>query len=331
MRAILWSLLLLTPFAYGSARTCTDDGQWRNIAPGAWVWSPQGQGDISPRNRGHVRATSVIVHQGEAMVIDPGPSHQHGERTLAWVRCRLKSNVKWVINTHAHAENVLGNSAFSHLQRRGRLDIGASAATFAAMQRRCEQCLAHLKQSLGAGLMRNTRIVLPNRRLTNASVLSVGTRQLQVLLLENAHTESDTVLWDPKQRLAWVGGLVYEGRVPELTQGSLEGWIAALHRLEDLRPLALIGTSVSRATYESTPAGLGYTRRYLESLRTGVLSVLDAGKHASEATEVQLPEYAASAGYTSRHGLNVQRAWREMESIWMNAATPEPSAPDISR
>ena len=121
MKILFWTLLLLTQLAYGGVRTCKDDALWRNMGAGVWVWTPQAQGDISRRNQGHVLATSVIVDGGEAMVIDPGPSHRHGERTLAWVRCRWQSEVKWVINTHAHAENVLGNSAFKQKQSAGRL------------------------------------------------------------------------------------------------------------------------------------------------------------------------------------------------------------------
>lgn len=331
MKIFFWTLLLLTQLAYGGARTCKDDALWRNMGAGVWVWTPQAQGDIGRRNQGHVLATSVIVDGGEAMVIDPGPNHRHGERTLAWVRCRWQSEVKWVINTHAHAENVLGNSAFKQKQSAGRLHIGASASTLSSMQRRCEQCLAHLQKTLGPTLMRHTRIVLPNQRLANGSFLTVGSRQLQVLLLENAHTESDTVVWDPKERMAWVGGLVYEDRVPELAQGSLEGWLAALQKLDELRPLVIIGTSVSRISHDGRHEGVIYTQNYLQALRSSLLSVLDAGKHAGEGTEVQLPEFTVSAGYASRHGLNVQRAWREMESVWMNQATPEPSAPDVRR
>lgn len=323
--------MLLAPFAYGAARTCPGDEHWHPVGSGVWVWAPKEQADISRHNLGHVLSTSVIVDGGDAMVIDPGPSHLHAEKVIAWVRCRWQSNIRWVINTHAHAENVLGNSAFWRMQRSGRLDIGASASTLEAMQRRCKQCLAHLQETLGQQLMQSTRIVLPNRRLLNGSILPVGARRLQILLLENAHTESDTVLWDPIHRLAWVGGLVYESRVPELAQGSLDGWLSALQKVEDLRPAAVIGTGVTLALDGNPPAGLLYTRRYLSALRTAILKLLDTGKHASEGADVQLPEFSASAGYSSRHSLNVQRGWREMESVWMNAEPTEASAPDVRR
>lgn len=318
MKHGLWLLLLLLQVGSAWGKACAHDEHWREIASGTWVWLPTVQADISTRNRGHVLATSVIVDQGDAMVIDPGPSHRHGQQVLDWVRCRWHAQVKWVINTHAHAENVLGNSAFAKLQSTGSLHIAASLATHEAMQRRCEQCLAHLRDVLGPKLMRRTRIVLPNRTLQAGERLTVGSRQVEILLMENAHTESDTVLWVPSLSTAFAGGLVYEDRIPELAQGSIDGWLKALNALENLRAATVVGTGLSTSQMMQVPSSISYTRRYLAGLRSRLLQGLDSGHHASEAIPMDIPAYATSAGYQSRHAHNVQRGWREMETYWMN-------------
>ena len=61
---------------------------WRALAPGAWVWLPPDDGDVSPANAGHVLPTSVLVSGRQALVIDPGPSHRHGERVRRSLACR---------------------------------------------------------------------------------------------------------------------------------------------------------------------------------------------------------------------------------------------------
>jgi len=68
--------------ATGPSPDCqaVDAVPWQPVAPGIWVWPAAENGEVSPANAGHVLPTSVVVSRGEALVIDPGPSHRHGLR-----------------------------------------------------------------------------------------------------------------------------------------------------------------------------------------------------------------------------------------------------------
>lgn len=302
---------------------------WQNVAPGVWVWLPERPGEISPENLGHVLPITVIVDAGQALVVDPGPSYQHGLRVRSSLACQLGAQVRWVVNTHAHADSVLGNSAFADLQALGLLDIAATAGTREAMQRRCEQCLSSLTGTVGAAAMQGTRIVLPNRMLSEGETLAVGRIRLQVMEVRNAHTESDLLLWEPRRRVLWAGGLLYEGRIPELAQGSLNGWLGALPRLTALRPAVVVSTALSVATDASAlPPILEATRHYLQALRMSVLQAMEAGLDSSDVRSIQFPDFVHWAGYRQRHAFNVQRAWRELEPEWLDAS---PSVPDVRR
>ena len=306
--------------AAGPSTDCqaADAVPWQPVAPGIWVWPAAENGEVSPANAGHVLPTSVVVNRGEALVIDPGPSHRHGLRVRASLACRFKARVRWLVNTHAHAENVMANSAFADLLEAGQLEILASAATRRAMQQRCPDCLASLTTRAGATAMAGTHIVLPSRTLAVGDRLRVGLLSLRVQAVENGHTEGDLVLWSARHRVLWAGGLVYDGRVPELAQGSLDGWLAALPRLQALRPRQVIGTVWSRApAAEAPPPALGATERYLKGLRARVLLAMDQGHQPQETAWGELPAYRDWAGYSERHGFNLQRAWRELEPVWM--------------
>lgn len=341
-----WMLLLgwffslgLTPQAAQAAPSgCADVApvDWQSVAPGVWVWLPEQLAEISTANQGRVLPVTAVVDAGQALVVDPGPSHQQGLRIRRSLACQLGAQVRWIINTHAHAESVLGNSAFADLQKKGLLDIATSAGTRKAMQRRCEQCLQSLITLVGAKAMEGSRIVLPNQILREGQTLQVGRIRLQVMQAENAHTESDLLLWAPERRVLWAGGLVYEGRIPELAQGSLNGWLNILPRLAALRPKVVVGATLSVATdAASLPTSLEATGQYLQALRLSVLQAMDAGQDGSDIGAIQLPDYAGWVGYRQRHGFNVQRAWRELEPEWMEAVRPAsaavPSIPDVGR
>jgi len=303
---------------------------WQPVAPGIWVWPAAENGEVSPANVGHVLPTSVVVSRGEALVIDPGPSHHHGLRVRESLACRFKARVRWVVNTHAHAENVMANSAFADLLQTGQLEILASAATRSGMQQRCPDCLASLTTRAGATALAGTHIVLPSRTLVVGERLRVGALSLVVQAIEPGHTDGDLVLWNARHRVLWAGGLVYDGRVPELAQGSLDGWLAALPRLQALRPRQVLGTVWSRAPEAGDPPpALAATKAYLAALRARVLLAMDEGHQPQETAWGDLPAYRDWAGYEARHGFNLQRSWRELEPVWMERSVP-PAPPAAS-
>ncbi|WP_302173942.1 MBL fold metallo-hydrolase [uncultured Hydrogenophaga sp.] len=293
---------------------------WRELAPGVWVWEGANQ-EVSPANAGHVAPVSVVVDAGEALVIDPGPGLLHGLRVRASMACQFQARVVQVVNTHAHAENVLGNAAFADLP------IAANAGTHEAMVARCPDCLESLTLRAGRDAMAGTRIVWPSRLLRAGDVLSVGRMSLQVLASERGHTASDLVLWLPQQRVLWAGGLAYDGRLPELAQGSIEQWLAALGRLQQRQPRWVVASRVGDAGL------LQATRHYLQTLRQRVLAAMDAGRHAGELQAVAMDEWAGWVGFEERQGFNTQRAWRELETVWMDqplspGASPVPASVD---
>lgn len=330
MKRLVWLLWAVCALAQAGApaRGCeaVDRVPWQAVAPGVWAWSPAAPQEISPANAGHVVPVSVLIDGTEAMVIDPGPSHHHGLRVRASLACRFGAQVRWIVNTHAHAENVLANSAWADRIAAGQTTVLATAGTRDAMEQRCPACLGSLTARAGADAMAGTAIVWPTRTLAEGDVLGVGAQRLRVLRVEQGHTDSDLVLWHAAQGVLWAGGLVYGERLPELAQGRVDGWLTALDRLETLKPRHVIGAVVSSGLAGGSPPALAATRGYLQVLRARVLDAMDQGRHAGETGSVQMPvDYRAWAGFDERQGFNVQRAWRELEAVWMQRAPPAPT------
>lgn len=317
--AALWALLCW-PLARAADDCQTlEPVPWRAVVPDVWVWLPPEVADVSPANGGHVMPVSVLLAGPQAMVIDPGPSLAHGQRLRRSLACRFGAQVRWIVNTHAHSENTLANSAFAAEIADGRIEVLASAATRQGMSLRCPDCLASLIHRAGEPAMAGTHFVLPTRSLAEGEVLQVGRLQLRVMGVEHGHTEGDLVLWEAQDRVLWAGGLVYQDRVPELAQGQLQGWLSALDRLQALAPRQLISNVWSVAPADGgPPPALAATRAYLQSLREATWQAMDQGVQPQDTGRVDLPAFRAWAGYQARHGFNVLRAWRELEPQWMD-------------
>ncbi len=282
---------------------------WQRIGTGVWVW-PGAAEDINPGNRGHVASQVLIAQDRSATLIDPGPSFAHGIEVIRSARCELGLEIGRVLNSHAHAENVLGNAAF--VQPEGdAVTIEATAATRAAMGQRCEQCRIAIAHATGDPELAATPIVLPEPRVQRSQRWGSDSGDWLTLEFRSAHSESDLAWWNERGRILIAPGLVYQDRLPELAQGSLLGWVVALRELDRLQPERLVG---NRPTSRS---GLAATLRYLCDLERTVIRALESGLSAAEATRLELPAHRPLTGHAERHGFNLQRAWREIEPRWI--------------
>lgn len=288
-------------------------------------------------------ATTVVLGQGaERTVVDPGPSHLVGQALHKSLWCQQGARVTALINTHAHAEQVLANSAMA-------VPVSALAGTALAMQRRCPQCLASLTRELGEAAMQGTRIVWPQIVLHEGQWLQIGERAWRVQEMRQAHTENDLVLWSPPQGMSvkaqlqggvvLAGGLV-DGRWPVLAQGSVLGWLAALDRLKTMQPDWLIGQHLVAGPQQVQPA-LQRQFNYLCRILGHAWSRLELGQ--SEAEGVQdlvppldwpTPDVGQTQAWRQQHLFNQRRAWREAEQLWLDQqAWPRAcgSVPDVRR
>jgi glyoxylase-like metal-dependent hydrolase (beta-lactamase superfamily II) len=262
--------------------------------------------DADSSNRGRVVNTGFVVGRKGVIVIDSGANHRHGKAILAAVARVTRKPVKLLINTHAHPQNVLGNSAFAE---RG-IPILASAATVTAMAERCPGCLASLGQSVGDEAMRGTRIQLPDSTVAESQMLKIAGRQLHLLHLGHAHTEGDLAVFDGATGTLFSGDLVYRGQVPHLSEASSAGWIAALDRGVEL-PIRIL---IPGRGPVGGPGDLAPIRRYLSELRRLVAAAYQQGRSADEAIELAgLAKFSGWQGYAARHGRNVQHVYFEIE------------------
>ncbi len=275
------------------------------LANGVFV-IPAPLADSTPENHGRVVNSGFIIGRDGVIVIDSGANHRHGEAILATVARVTPKPVKLLINTHPHPQNVLGNSAFAE---RG-IPILATAATVAAMDERCPNCLASLRQSVGDEAMRGTRIRLPDTAFAASQMLEIAGRQLTLLHFGHGHTEGDLVVFDEASAALFSGDLIYSGQIPHLSEADTAGWIAVLNHVAGLPIRILIpGRGPVGAAGDLAP-----TRHYLSELRQRVSAAYHDGRSADEAIRLaELQEYAGWHGYAERHGRNVQHVYFEIE------------------
>jgi glyoxylase-like metal-dependent hydrolase (beta-lactamase superfamily II) len=277
------------------------------VLPGIAVRHPHWP-SLDTNSRPHW-VSSVVLWQGhQAVVLDPGATHCSGlELQSAMLRLAGQPlQVSLLINSHAHAEQVLANHAWQ-------APVAALAGTQMAMQQRCADCLAALTQDLGEPALRGTRIKLPEQVLEHGQLVQAGGRHWQVLEMPMAHTQSDLLLWSADDAVLLAGGLI-DGHRLVLAQGRVVGWLQALAHMEALQPRWLIG--------QHLVAGPGQVQAAIGQQREALCDLVRRSWQGLESwqTEAEVLAQAPTQGSAADRLLarfNLGRAWREMEALWL--------------
>ncbi|MGZ3288272.1 MAG: MBL fold metallo-hydrolase, partial [Xanthobacteraceae bacterium] len=125
-----------------------------------------------------------------------------------------------------------------------------------------------------------------------------------------AHCDGDLILHIPRQKVAFLGDLLFVGRFPWLGDCDLDGWITCLDRV-----LALdIETVVPGHGGLSTLKEVADFRELLAALRAGVHSAIALGL-SEDATvqEVGFPQYAAIPRYHEWLPPNLRATYRYLK------------------
>ncbi len=257
----------------------------REVAPGVLVHEAP-VALAAPANEGGIANLGIVIGQDAVAVVDTGGSLAVGRRLLAAIRARTGLPVRYVINTHAHPDHVLGNAAFEGAE------VVGHRALPDALRARAERYIEANRALVGPAFA-GTRIVPPTRLVDGPLALDLGGRRILVEAWPTAHTNTDLTVLDEATGTWFLGDLLFLRHVPAL-DGRLQGWLDTLARLRS-RPAARAVPGHGPAAVP-WPASAEPVTRYLERLRADVRAGIRNGD--------TLRDTAAAAG-------------REEASRWM--------------
>ncbi|QSN63183.1 MBL fold metallo-hydrolase (plasmid) [Caballeronia sp. M1242] len=275
------------------------------IAPGVYAFI--GTGDaVAPENHGIVANNGFIVGKSGVTVIDTGPSYRYGRAMIEAIRKVTPLPVTLVIITHQAPEFVFGAAAF----RDRNVPILAHVRAAQLIHDRCSICLANLRKTLGEDEMAGSRVTVPDRTIDGTTEIENGGRKLQLLHFGPASTPGDLAVLDTETGVLFAGSLVSNGRIPELRNEQIPGWLAAL---ENLRALDL-NTVVPAFGPPLRGDAILQTGLYLRELDASVKQAYKSGMSLTQAMHaVQLPTFSGYKLYTTAQPQNVQRIYLQLE------------------
>jgi len=272
------------------------------------------------QNQGYMVNSTLIVGDRGAILVDSGGSDEVGWHLAGTVLGITSKRVTHVINTHAHGDHYLGNTAFPGAR------IVSSEACRKAVEEHGHEWIAMMEEAVGRKLP-GTRAVpaaeaIP-RGITGTSIQGV---RIVFWVPPGSHTDGDLIIYLPDDKVLIAGDVLVNGVVPTLQDGFLRNWIATLDTMQTLDVERFVPGHGPLMKAPDVKA----LRDALEKFRAGV----EAGYRLG-LSEVETRKALELSGWEKLErayviGRNVNRAWLEAERESFEEKEKKVTAPSPS-
>ncbi len=178
---------------------------------------------------GSSNASFLVTEEG-VIVVDTRQHVRDGEDLIARIRKVTDKPIKWVINSHFHADHYLGNPAFKALGA----TIVAHSDTAALMQR------MHSKEVARRGKFfasrgydpKDVKLVMPDVTFENEMTIRLGGKEVRLLYLGAGQNPGDTFVVFPHDRaIQTPGAFARRSWANTVFTPSVEDWIGVLKKI----------------------------------------------------------------------------------------------------
>jgi len=206
----------------------------------------------------------VIIGSRDVLVVDTGTSPAAARAFIQDLKLLTPKPVRYVVNTHFHYDHTDGNQVYA-----GKADIIAheyvkqAIETLNVLQREpfktsqltnVPRRIEMLKKQIADAKDPSTRQMLeqqlkvaqdgweqlkeikptpPNVTYSTKKVLDLGGREVQLLFLGRGHTNGDTVVFLPKEKIVCTGDLM-ESQIAYMGDAQFDEWVTTLDALKKL-------------------------------------------------------------------------------------------------
>lgn len=207
----------------------------------------------------------VIVNDNDVVLVDTGTTPATARALLADIKLVTPKPVTTVVNTHFHYDHTNGNSIFgpeveilahdfvrkaittfdvlntepmktyktvAMPQLIADLTKQAAAEQDPAKKKSLEDQLASAK--LLPDQVAEVRPTPPTKTYSDQMILKRGNREIRLLHLGRAHTEGDTLIYLPQEKILCTGDLLQGRRLPYMGDGFFDEWVSGLEKIKGM-------------------------------------------------------------------------------------------------
>lgn len=248
--------------------------------------------------------TTFIVSEEGVLVVDTRTNPDEALKVLLEIRKVTSKPIKYVVNTHFHGDHVFGNQIFAEASA---IIAHENVRSFLEEKTGIEHLDVFKK--LGTPGLEDTRIILPNLTYQKGLNIAFGKFTLELRHLGKGHTNSDTIIYIPEEKILIAGDLVFNQKIPFAAHAYISEWIKRVDYLEKMDARIVIPGHGDVGDKEI----IRKMKQYLTELKNEVMKRVTKGKSLKETkAEVKksMEKYKTWRNFNWLDG-NIERAYKE--------------------
>ena len=250
----------------------------------------------------------IILTQEGVVLIDSGHNPPDSQAILKAVRQLTSQPIRFLINTEPHGDHTTGHFLFSPpaviIAHEGATDSMKKAYN----PQRNEKLMADYPDMRES--FKGFKMITPQIEYRDKMALNVGDQTFELYYLKNVHSEADTAIWLPKERVIFSAAVAGVKRFSNLRPSvQIEDMISAMKMMKSLNPEIVVPGH--------GPAGT--TKIFDDSIQYYTLLLERVGKMAKEGKsldsikkELRMPETDDWAS-KDRIDTNIESAYRSVK------------------
>ena len=299
MRIASGMLAVAASIAVAGAALAQDLGpRVKKLAAGVYVHTGNGFDSNS----------GIILTNEGVVVIDTGQNPIESRDIMATVKRLTTMPVRLVIDTEPHADHTTGHFVFPDAVIIAAEGGGESmrAADRGAPNR--IQTMAATSPAMKTAL-EGYRFITPHIEFHDRMTIDFGGRTIELISMKGVHSESDSAVWLPKERVVFSASAFVVNQINILRPFvTIPDILAAGKMMRALNPENVVPGHGTPGTVKIFDDGEAYYARLLE--RVGTL--MKQGKSLADIKkDIKMPEYA-SWGNQERMPTNVDAAYKAL-------------------
>lgn len=292
---------------------------------------------VNPNGNAVGNAGFIVLEQG-VLVFDTHFTPEAGQQLLQDIRSITSKPVRYIVNSHYHPDHTHGNQAFpgAHIIaiKKTREDIlGKDLPSLNRTIRVTESQLDGmrkkssketntgrrdaLKQQIQTrqdylSTLSQLKITLPVVVPENYMLIQDGSKEVRLQFLGPGHTDADTILYIPSDRIVFCGDLFFKNAIPNIQDANILKWMDTLKMILELDADRFVpghGIVGNRRDVERFLA-------YFEQLRAIVEPFVLGGYSVEKAMQdIQVPAQYSRYRFMNFFTANVQKMYAELKQV----------------
>jgi cyclase len=269
---------------------------FKNLKDGIFVYA---------QNPADSNATIILTSEG-VVLIDSGHRPPDSVALLGALKKLTPQPVRYLINTEPHTDHTTGHWLFSPPA----IVVAHAGATESMKEglnpERVRKIIAEypdLKE------MKNFRAIAPHIEFRDKMALQVGDRTFELIFLKSVHSEADTAIWMPKERIVFAAASVGVKRFSNLRSSvKIADTLDAIKMMRALNPEIVVPGHGAPGTVMI----LDDMEKYYTLLVQRVGAMVKQGKSLDEIKkDLRMPEADDWQG-KDRFPTNIEAAYRSV-------------------